>query len=1157
MKRAAPKGAKKHRAGDAPQLSGRKIELIATVPKDFCKTTHPCPYRPAGRALQLVAIWELQFDATHWLSNPQGLVNLTGANPTTTLKILRLLWLVGFLVHRIMMPKEESAIDPITGKSVKVFVPTTSTLRITWERVPHKDNPSHFVAYRLRIIEYGDPLGHYSMTHELSQLIWRNHILAGKHLTEGGGPPRFPKGPESHVHISQSVWNGLALFCRPDICIQMANCPADQCNNLLSPASPFRPTNVFSIHHNMQTAALLGAHPAYCDAAAALRRDQWGNIGEVFAEDGKNVWEVSVDSLDPDNLHRMWMPHNGPSARTFLVEMAQFGRMHNIQDPVQLRTIFNLTCNTSSEVQEANDMNALTKRIKQEVSELRTKHRCSVQKPKAHEDDEDDVRDEFYAEHLAYRKKMLLVFGEIISSTGDCPPAMQAIASELSHYLHNNNNCMSVPMESSFSNLTRFQDQRALEAITMDQIMTVATSHQDCLLYLYSALHVYARVAMNAHHLLLGPAGIGKSFALIIITQLLIAETWRSYTYVTAKAMATPGKGNACLIMIFEDAPSSTFGASNGSGGAGKKNATSDQENLMKQFMTSTDMSLQTITMEPKRAGEFIRCETSCVVFAAMNDPSSMFPFPVLDRFCVTVSAEEVPDANDPAAGNLMGKTQRQRDPAVKLASAELKGWWARRQILCAYILHMESCGLLATIDVSVSDAFFAMVATLAKARHVNMERSRPLDRYRMIVRMMVVLNAIDLLWDSPQSPIAGLPFSMDHFLLVDKYLVATVQMGVFAMGLVARQWQDSARSSIVKVMKKNWFPHADERVAAYEKLAPLSKDGSDPLLHQLPRAPVPPDGYHPFRGKAPASAAVSVYEEEAAIYDGMRNERKYWMYDSCKLGGALISAPPQNGNKGADLDATITHMARQLHPLLPGRFLHSEIEGKLRAMTTDMVQVRRNRVGVYDLDDNPNPDFFDVHTQDSAQLFIDGDVLRMALPTLKHADDGADVLYQCVQEVVTIIYAMGQPLPGMPARANSEAHASFLYGETEQRKGGRHVWRVVKADKAKARALDRDMACRVYNPAYAETSMQTATQTFLKAQDPEYYNERTMRRLFSAKRPFTIMDANMDEVCYYCCCCFFFICQGMTLHSRVCVCVCVCLARSVASRGPTRPVLL
>ena len=72
--------------------------------------------------------------------------------------------------------------------------------------------------------------------------------------------------------------------------------------------------------------------------------------------------------------------------------------------------------------------------------------------------------------------------------------------------------------------------------------------------------------------------------------------------------------------MIFEDAPSSTFGASNGSGSAaGKKQATSDQENLMKQFMTSTDMSVQSITMEPKRASEFFRCETSCVILAALN----------------------------------------------------------------------------------------------------------------------------------------------------------------------------------------------------------------------------------------------------------------------------------------------------------------------------------------------------------------------------------------------------------------------------------------------------------------------------------------------------------------------------------------------------------
>jgi hypothetical protein len=63
----------------------------------------------------------------------------------------------------------------------------------------------------------------------------------------------------------------------------------------------------------------------------------------------------------------------------------------------------------------------------------------------------------------------------------------------------------------------------------------------------------------------------------------LIEGTWRMTTYMTPKALAVPGKLNACLIMIMEDAPSSTFGVTGGSGGKGaQKGASSDTENMIK-----------------------------------------------------------------------------------------------------------------------------------------------------------------------------------------------------------------------------------------------------------------------------------------------------------------------------------------------------------------------------------------------------------------------------------------------------------------------------------------------------------------------------------------------------------------------------------------------
>ena len=75
-KHVAPQGARKQRSGDAPLMNGGTIELIKTVPTQYCVTpTHPCPYVAKDRKKNIAAIWEFQFDATHWITNPKGLVN--------------------------------------------------------------------------------------------------------------------------------------------------------------------------------------------------------------------------------------------------------------------------------------------------------------------------------------------------------------------------------------------------------------------------------------------------------------------------------------------------------------------------------------------------------------------------------------------------------------------------------------------------------------------------------------------------------------------------------------------------------------------------------------------------------------------------------------------------------------------------------------------------------------------------------------------------------------------------------------------------------------------------------------------------------------------------------------------------------------------------
>lgn len=1139
----APATVRRLKAGRAPMLTGSSIEMLSRPPRMYCSIQrNPCRYRSYGVHRQIAAVWEFQFDARNWIANPRGLVNLVGDNPSSTMSILKTLWLAGYLIQTVPEPKKEPQVDADTGKTSLQVVDSTSSLKVYWECVPHRDDPAVFVAYRLRIIEFGDPSSGHGLSSTLHRLLFANQQARAKLRSHGSFKPKYPVGPECYSNLSMASYMDMCRSHRPALILEAANCPEQYMNNIFSRECPFRPENAFDPAENRRTARALKADPRYCDDHALDQYDAFDNYGEIFAEDGKNAWELTPASLDPANLQEMWMPHRRPPIDSFPKEKAQFGEMYGIRDQAALDFAFNATRNTSSERQPANDMDEFTRRVKTEDDALRSKHKIP-QPPRNATAEEtlayaksDGVKHEYHSERLQLaRKSWMTLFGEVICPTGDCPPSMQIIANHKDHFLLANENKIAVPQESVFSNLTRFQDQRANEAIMMDQVVTSKENQADCLFFAYSTLHVYARVPMNLHHLLLGPPGIGKSFALLLLTKLLIEGTWRNYTYVTAKALSAPGKMNACLVLIFEDAAPSMLGAD---GGTAKNAAATDQQAMMKAFLTSMELAIGAVTMEPKRAVEHIKCETGCIAFFAMNESSSQFPPPVLDRFVVSVSSEEITNTVSSASGNdddsaadasansMMAKTKRSKDDAVREAMSMLQVAWVRRQILAAYIFHLESAGVLRRINLSATDHFVAVLTDVAKQRQLNLDRHRPIERFRMLVRVFVVLNAIDLLWDCPDSPLRNKEFEMTDFLYADKYLVASLQMGVFAMGMVGRQWQDNLRASIISAMKKHFYPDADVNIKAYKRLPPLDRDGSDPLLMQLAaNAPQPPPHYSLFQTEAdkgkPGRAKkggkggggggdheTQAYQRERLIHERMMESTKYWMYDTCVIGGPQLAEMSNSGNKNPTKEEVIAHVASKLTPHLASKFLPREITGKLMAMLDETVVVKRRKRGKYS---------DDMVTTEVSQLMLDGNCIRMAYPTLELADDGEHALFKCVQEVVTILYVMGQPPPGS-GLPSFEGHAQFMYGETIANKAGRFVWRMVYADKDKAKAIianpaRRAAVCRIYNPAFAEESVQVVVQTVMKSWDPDWYGEHARRRFFDAATPFTEFNSNLDEL--------------------------------------------
>jgi len=1118
-------------------------DLINTQPTLYCDVPfggHPCA-TIMGCKGTVVADWVVQFDAAYFVKNPEGFFSLTGTLYNPTLYIMMLLSVLGVIAKQAAMPEFHVTERIENSIKIKTKEPIPkNNIAVAWERVPHKDDPTRIVAYRLRVTEFGFPTNTFGLLKKLVELVEENDTRWFKqdvNPTSAGRNRNIAVGPYHYSHMHSTQWRQLCQWYD----VRLAMMPFADTDDETIALGRFSPQFVFTYEHACAQARRLGAHPAYCDPRSYARAGR--ELCSVrFPDGGRNTFQIDRDSISPDSLAKMRLPNVRPDRRNYQSECERFALAHGLEeDPVKARAIFDQVCNRSSTQRPANDMDALTSRVQKRLSDLRTKWR----RPGG--TSEDDVLPEFHAEWLHYRAtEGMDDFDAIFNPCGDAPNAIRAIAAYFDEYVKQHGTLV-LDAPQQFVNLDRFCAWRATDCLLMHSSEQVHTAQQDALLLIYSVLHVYSRVDMNIHHMLLGAPGIGKSFLLFIITKIFIEDSYKTLNHTTLRAFTAPGKENACLIMIFEDAQASTFGGKSGTLSKAASSS-SDQASQIKSFLTSRTMTTQTIEMDPKRVGVTLKSETSCVVLIALNAPSSDFDLPIQDRFVVTESSTDVATTTETTLETLV-RDSRVKEPAVRAAQDTSARVWHLRQAKIAKLFHMESCQILTPIDLSMADMVFALTAEIAAEHHLNIaERRRPRLRYSMMVRVLVALHAIDMVWETPESPLTGVPHRPAHFLMLDKYLFATVQISVFALGLMARMWQDNTRSYILEAMLAKWFLHhktdletfkpTDQRpwpVLDYDAPVDQPIDGQAASRPAL-REPIPPPnlpagvkldgrgglvlerggGGRPQGGGASAARNVldspeaRDYAQQLQDYNADTAARKYWMYTTCHIGsGSPIQELPP-GCKGTPQEI-IQHLASKIHGSMSKHFLLAEVEAKLLAMTQTSIDImRRRKTTLFPVDEEVGYEYEEVKLN-RAQLIVEPHCIRLALPLvdqwLKH---GNDILYRCVTfacSVITIVTK--QPIQ----------HGPLMYGECEKMDGARFVWRFITPyGPDQVQELESQLQKKVgaygrmRNAGYEDGVIQSVTQSVLGSMDPDWWNPANLKRLFPAERPFSVMDTPLDS---------------------------------------------
>lgn len=1134
-------------------------DAIRTPARIMCRSFASLPgegtwpiIRGSGR---IVSDWFFHVSADMYVPNPVSFFQLQGTVYEPTRNTL--------LVYRMLAETLTNALKPETDK-MQVVDPENPKIKstiqvpvkknpvvVSFMRVPHKRDPAKFVSYWLRLTEIGDSANKRGLKHQFTQLLLKHDAISEKlrGTPSAADEKRYNKCLFDTHHLDTVVWRNFCMAYDP----RLAHAP-DYRNSeegSMSVASgAFSPELLFTREHACTKAKNLGAHPAYCKPHA-LQADK---RSITFPENGANAYHIRPSDFRPEILHELFFPFVKPNRSAYQQEFEAFVEQHRDVigelDRDQQREVFDRLVNSTTVQQPRNDLDTFGARVRQSYRELRKECQVAHGAPGA-------VDRSFHAKWLERRMKVHLPeLQSILSKTGDIAPALQALAAYKEEYVRVHRT-LGLHVPKVWHNLDRFAHARALDAVGMGSIIDVHTQHADALMILYSVLDVYTRGDLHLNQLLSGPAAIGKSFLCKLIPLLFIEGTYMMVANSTLKAFTAPGKDNASLILVYEEASARILGGKTATGmGRGGGTGSSEEGTFLKGLLANTEFTTKTIEFDPKRKNVVHKTETSVVMVMALNCSLGEFEDSVKSRFVITEAAAETKRDIDVELARSM-RDGGELQPVLKSAQSVDRDRWSRVQCIVGHIKLYISTHMLTPIDLTVAKIVFLLVAKLAHEQSLDMlTDKRDAKKFEMLVKVFVVLDAADVLWGAPGSPLLTRPHRDEHFFLVDKYLFARVEHATAALGLMSRLWQSNTRDVLIESMIRTWFKDHQRDLDAYTKglkrvLEPGESEDSSIFEARVTHEPQMPGDlqvadlqFDPrtgklFGGRKPSpeqkkrleKPEVQQYLKDRQEWNGINEKAKYWMYTSCSIGAGSPIPEIPNGNRASQLDL-IKALAARISRSMSKSFLEDEVVAKLMAMTNSTVEITREqyteeRVADDDEDDadaRANSRRF-VSIQ-RPQLVVEYDVVRLAMPIVEQWQKfGADVLFRCTRDACNLIRYF----------TKSEIQVGALFhGECERDQSMRDVWRIIEpetkpdpADKTRRIPLlpgerpdelfkrlkkDEDSYRRLPNAAYRNGSAIAATRALLGSIDPYWNDPKNIQQLFPSNREFFLLDQNLDR---------------------------------------------
>ena len=274
------------------------------------------------------------------------------------------------------------------------------------------------------------------------------------------------------------------------------------------------------------------------------------------------------------------------------------------------------------------------------------------------------------------------------------------------------------------------------------------------------------------------------------------------------------------MIRFFEDVFPAMLGIQGNMKGATTSNT--DMEAIIKAWLTSGELNAQVLDTSEGRTSLDIRSKCGAVINAATNASLDSASGSMKSRYqCNTWQSQDRIEG-----GGLIGKANKKPNQRLREEQDAFIRRMRRNQSLIAVIFHLIYVGILPEIDLTAANIIFS--ETLKEAKAIGLSDTddiRNYERLQMVCRVLVVLDAIGIIWDAPDSIIGDCPHEQKHFLLAERYLRSNVEHAVLTLGLLNNQYENVLVHTIIKDLMKTQFRYFKDQDKASSSMLTADKD--------------------------------------------------------------------------------------------------------------------------------------------------------------------------------------------------------------------------------------------------------------------------------------------------------------------------------------------